>query len=152
MQKKNDNSVIFSFWKGITFPFECIYGKIKEFVFLSGVFSFISAFLIMIFGRSFACVLGLTGGGIYCLANIWGMLLLFLLLCFMMACFINRWWLIAYKNVTLVEAMRVKPEWRDIKIFGFLLVYLIAFSVVEWIGVVLIKFTLNRKLMNGMFV
>lgn len=130
MQKKNEKGVVFPFWEGITFPFETMYKRAKDFCCLIGVFSLIAAFLVMIFGRSFACVLGLDGWGIYCLASPFGVLLLFFLLLFMMACFVNRWWLIAFKEMNFAEVMKIKPNKRDIKTLGFMLIYLATFLVI----------------------
>lgn len=129
MLKKKSN-VVFPFFEGITFPFETIYKKIKGFCYLTGLFSLMAAVLVMLFGRSFVCTLGLSGSGIYCLTNVWGFLLLFLLLLFMMACFINRWWQVAYNNMTFAEAIRIKISLREVKILFFLLMYLLMFLII----------------------
>ncbi len=130
MQKKVEKDVVFPFWEGIIFPFETIYKKVKDFCCLIGVFSLIAAVLVMAFGRSFACALGLNGWGIYCMVNPWGMLLLFVLLLFLMACFVNRWWMIAFKGMGFAEVIKIKPDTKDIKVLGFLLVYLVIFLIV----------------------
>ena len=130
MQKKNENNVVFPFWQGITFPFETIYKKIRDFSSLIGLFSLAAAILVMIFGQSFACALKLSGWGIYCMDNPVGLLLLFVLLLFMMGLFINCWWLIAFKGMTFAEVIKRDVNGRDVKITGFLLVYLTAFLVI----------------------
>ena len=130
MLKKNETYIVFPFFEGITFPFETIYRNFKGFCYLTGVFSLSAALLVMLFGRSFACTLGISGNGIYCLTNVWGFLLLFLLLLFMMACFINRWWLIAYNDMTFAEAVKTKISLRDVQISYFLLIYLLMFLII----------------------
>lgn len=130
MQKEDKKAIVFPFFEGITFPFETIYKKIKDFCCLTSVFSLAAAILVTLFGRNFACTIGILGSEAPCLANVWGVLALFLLLLFGMACFINRWWAVAYNDVTFAQAIRMKISWRDVKISSFLLMYLVMFFIV----------------------
>ncbi|MCM1322561.1 MAG: hypothetical protein NC218_00050 [Acetobacter sp.] len=129
MEKSSNVKVDFSFWEGITFPFECIYRHFKDFCYLIGSFSLFSAILMMFAGRGFACASGLEGS-IYCINNVWFSLILFVFLFILMACFVNRWWKIAFYNMSFKEAMKIKFGIADIKTMGFIFLYLMVFCAI----------------------
>lgn len=118
MQKK-DKEVVIPFWGGVIFPLEIIAKRFKDFFLLVSGFSFLSAIISMVFGRSFAC--GLDDELFFCGNNVWNSFIVLVVAFVFSVMFIRCWWFLGFKEKSLSEVLKMKAGVMDLKIAGFLL-------------------------------
>lgn len=122
--KNEETGIVIPFWGGFIFPLKKIDQNAKAFFMLVSIFACLSAMVSMFLGRGFACGLGGADKMFYCANNISGLIANVLVLLFLTALFIHRWWLLCFANKSFAEVIKKRVGLKDLKVVGFVFLFL----------------------------
>lgn len=125
---KKENEVLIPLMKGVVFPFEKLYNNIGVFLTLAGVVSLFYSVVVFMAGQNYFCLF--YRGELWCVDN--AFLSVFSLF-FGIAClayFMNRWYLCAYQNVPVFDAIKTISWKKDLKTLAFIVAYFVLWVVI----------------------
>ncbi len=128
--KEEKAGVVIPFWGGMVFPFEKLGQNFKVFFELTGAFAFFSAIFSMFVGRGFACGLGFESKMFFCTGNALSLMINVMMLLFLTALFIRRWWYLSFEKQSFSGVVRTKIGIKDFKILGFLICFLCLWAII----------------------
>ncbi len=135
MNEKDE--IVIPLMKGLAFPLEKLFSRIKVFLVLAGVVSLVYSVVVFFMGQNYFCLF--RQADTLCFES--GLLsaISIVLWLFGLAFFINRWYLCVYCRIPVCEALKMLCWKKDFKTLGFIVAY---FGLWLVIGIV---FYLLRK-------